>query len=280
MLRIVLVLLAFLYSSIAFSNDIIERIKNNFIVFDEMRFKNKPSIDDLGFEPIRVIYVSELSQSKKAEKSPDINYISELFKKKFKPKNELVCLDIEHWDYDQRKSGAIATETGMSSYISVLDTIKLVRPELIVGYYGTLPIRDYFSPVKERNIASWHKANDALSPLAKNVDIIFPSLYTFYKSPDDWEKYALANIQEARKYGKPVVPFLWPQYHGSNQYRKDDYIDCEFWKRQLELVYKYADGVVIWTPYSGGTIPWNEDAEWWQSMKLFMLEKKLSTTMY
>jgi len=272
---ITFVLLSLIFSTPVYSTDIINRLKNEFIVFDEMRFKNKPNLNHLRLEPIHVIYASELWHTKKVTAEPDTKHIKKLFIKKINPLNQLICLDIEHWDYDQRRAGPKDMKIAMDKYISVIDTIKTVRPELKIGYYGVPPIRDYFSPVRNRDPESWLKANKALTPLANKVDIVFPSLYTFYKSPDEWEKYALANIQEARKYGKVVVPFIWPQYHGSNRLRKNDYINGHFWRRQLELMYKHADGVVIWTPHAGGNIPWKENAEWWQATKSFLQDKNI-----
>jgi hypothetical protein len=128
-----------------------------------------------------------------------------------------------------------------------------------VGYYGTVPTRNYWAPVKKDAgaLATWRGDNNRLAPLAQAVDTVYPSLYTFYDDVPGWTTYALANIEEARQYGKPVYPFLWPQYHQS---RKP--IAGDFWRLQLDTVFKNADGLVIWTPARGGA-KWNPDTPWW-----------------
>ena len=56
--------------------------------------------------------------------------------------------------------------------------------------------------------------NDQLRPLAGAVDILFPSLYTFYTDQGGWVRYAYAQIAEARRNanGKPVYVFYGQQY--------------------------------------------------------------------
>ena len=72
-----------------------------------------------------------------------------------------------------------------------------------------LPIRNYWAPVRGDSaaISDWQAENRRLQRLADAVDIIFPSLYTFYDDPAGWVTYAVANIKEARSYGKPVYAF-------------------------------------------------------------------------
>ena len=96
------------------------------------------------------------------------------------------------------------------------------------------------------NDQSWKDRNKFFASLANHVDVVFPSLYTFYNDQAGWEQYATANIAEARKYNKPVYAFIWPQYHGSNATIGGQHIAGDYWRKQLETVYQYADGVVIW----------------------------------
>src|SRR5690606_26877227 len=100
--------------------------------------------------------------------------------------------------------------------------------------------------------------------LAAAVDIIFPSLYTFYDQPEQWQRYAIGNVAEARQYGKPVYPFIWPQFHDSGAE-----IPSTFWRQQLETVYAEADGLVIWSP-ARGRPTWNPSAPWWQATTDFL----------
>ena len=47
--------------------------------------------------------------------------------------------------------------------------------------------------------------------------MIFPSLYTVYDDQGHWLRFAEANMVEARRYGKPVIPFIWPQIQQDKQ---------------------------------------------------------------
>ena len=52
---------------------------------------------------------------------------------------------------------------------------------------------------------------------------------------------------------------------------KGNYIDGDYWKLQLETVYKYADGVIIWSPKSHNIAKeWDENESWWIETKLFI----------
>jgi hypothetical protein len=102
--------------------------------------------------------------------------------------------------------------------------------------------------------------------LADHCDVILPSLYTFYEDQNGWEINAVDQIREARQYGKPVYVYLWPQFHDSS-HRAFQYIEKEYWRRQLELCRREADGVVIW---GGNQQTWDENALWWQETLKFM----------
>ena len=130
-------------------------------------------------------------------------------------------------------------------------------------------MRDYWTPVENNpaKMRAWAEANDALKGLASHVDVIYPSLYTFYDDPEGWKKFAKANLQEAKRYGKPVYAFLWPMYHDSNKLLSGKPIPADVWRMQLETCLEYADGVVIWGGYKE---LWNEEAGWWKETKAFL----------
>jgi hypothetical protein len=116
------------------------------------------------------------------------------------------------------------------------------------------------------------------------VDAIYPSLYTFYPDQDGWLKYALANISEARRYGKPVYVFLWPQYHESDPAVAWRFIPADYWRLELETAKQYADGIVIWGgwQYSGKRLnwllEWDDTAPWWIETQDFMADHGLVPT--
>lgn len=156
-------------------------------------------------------------------------------------------------------------ETIRANSFEMMDTLRVFKeqnPEAKLGWYGALPERRYW-----RRDEDWVLNNRMLKPLAAQVDFIYPSIYTFYDSVSGWVKYAKEHIQQARQYGKPVIPFLWMQYHNSNSELKGQFIDKEFWRIQMELVQEYADGCVIWGGYKQ---EWDDNHDWWKVTQQFI----------
>src|SRR5205814_1590172 len=97
----------------------------------------------------------------------------------------------------------------------------------------------------------------------------------FYADSQGWVKYAQANIAEARRIagGRPVYPFIWPQYHISNGRLGSQYIDGKFWSLQLHTLYADADGLVLWGGWDFAAkrhASWDENAAWWLATKQFL----------
>jgi len=149
-----------------------------------------------------------------------------------------------------------------------------VTPSLQVGFYAIAPIRDYWDVMagpQSAGYLAWQQENDAVAPIAQQADAMFPSLYTFYTDQAGWQKYATANIAEARRIapGKPVYVFLWPQYDASTGAQGGEYLPDAYWKMELETAKQYADGVVI---FGGWTETWDSNASWWLETQQFMTE--------
>ncbi|MFC1608411.1 hypothetical protein ACFL47_10630, partial [Candidatus Latescibacterota bacterium] len=60
------------------------------------------------------------------------------------------------------------------------------------------------------------------------------------------------------RYGKPVYPFIWPEYHPSNSQRTGTDVTGPYWRRQL-----------VW---GGWQRDWEDDAPWWIATKEFLAE--------
>jgi hypothetical protein len=125
----------------------------------------------------------------------------------------------------------------------------------------------------EKRFQEWRAANAHLAPLIRKIDYLFPSLYTNYEQFDSdtgtaehgWRNSAEAILAEAKTYGKPVYPFVWPQFHEGAGKRAYEYLPIDFWKKELEFVRANADGVVLWA--WGGYLKerWDDDAPWWRA---------------
>jgi hypothetical protein len=179
---------------------------------------------------------------------------------------EVLALDNERWATAGSKAVVTATVQKLGAVVKRLKTAGFTKP---IGYYGIPPNRDYWRAVKEpssKEYKAWQAENDLLAPLMGDVDALFPSLYTFYDDAIGWQKFAVANLNEARRVsrGKPVYAFLWPEYHDSNKKLQGKYLSAQFWTTELETSLQYADGVVIW---GGWQQRWDDKAPWWLATK-------------
>ncbi len=212
-------------------------------------------------------------------------------------RGERWVVNIEHWASDIRGEDPQAVQETVAKFVQMVEWAHDERPDVQIGIYGVLPVRDYWTPVHhakrvdqlqdtladsdssqwhrdlkrsqlaetQANMDAWRQANAALQELGDAVDFIAPSLYTFYGNTDQWVDYAIGNIVEAQQYGKPVMPFLMPNYHNMSGFQANEFIDGDFWRLQLDTVADNADSVVIWRGYGG--FEGNED--WWTQTSEF-----------
>ncbi len=245
-----------------------------FIVFDATLYKNKPSFSDYPvLRPITVLYEWPLFLTGQSSAALPSEQRVRSAVKDLREASDPVVLDIERWPL---KGDAQAVKMSVGKLLMVLSWIKQEMPSAKIGTYGTVPLPDYWRAIRGRTNAefqAWQGDNDRLDELLPSMDALYPSIYTFYSDRQGWVTYAIAQIEEARRKanGKPVYPFLWPQYHESNYLIGLKPIEPDYWELQLNTVSQYADGVVIWGGWGKHEPePWNEDAPWWQVTKRFM----------
>jgi hypothetical protein len=234
----------------------------------------KPDLKDFGLKPITVVYPNFMWEGNKVPDTtslPDSSRIN-AFARLLNQTTDIVVIDIEHWPVT---GDAATVNDSLKKYQTVLKWFKSPAPSLKVGLYGVLPIRNYWDAIQNTDSArytSWQKDNDRLAPLAQSTDVLFPSIYTFYEDRNGWRKYAIAQIQEARRQadGKPVYVFLWPQFHGSNKTLANTFLPGDYWRMELETARQYADGIVIWCCSNRQT--WDGSAPWWLETQKFIKE--------
>jgi hypothetical protein len=175
--------------------------------------------------------------------------------------------DLEEWTVSSAPQEVI--DANIQKLARVAEIARQTSPELKFGFYDQAPRSTYWPiMLKEADkLALWHDINRRSAVVAAKVDYLFPSLYTFYDDRAGWELAARAVLKEAKQYGKPVYPFLWPEYHNSNAKLQGTRIPGEFWRRQLEVCREYADGLVLWGGYKQF---WDEQADWWRETKSFV----------
>ena len=246
-----------------------------FLVFDGTLYSNKPDLLAYGIRPITLVYAGKLGPDwyKQTGRLPDLQAV-QAAAREAQQKGHGVVLDIEHWPL---KGSPDSVRDSVTKYMTVLEWFRAAAPNLSVGYYGAPPLRDYWRAIKNpsnQERRTWMAENDLIRSLAGAVDVYFPSLYTFYPDQAGWKKYAIAQIEEARRYGngKSVYVFLWPQYHESNRILGGRFLPEDYWLLELETAKKYADGIVIWGGWGRDNRPtkWDENAPWWNVTKEFM----------
>jgi len=172
-------------------------------------------------------------------------------------KTDLAVLNIEHWPLP----------SSIWNYVAVVEWFReALNPAVKIGYYGMVPKRDYWralKPAAHADFIAWQQENNQLAPLVNAVDILCPSIYTFYPDRAGWVTYAIANLDEAFRIGngKPVYPYIWPQYHDSNATLGLQHLTGSYWRQQLDtLKTRPIAGAIVW---GGWQQPWKADACWW-----------------
>lgn len=275
LLSTALAILILFHTSLGQSESITDR--HPFLVFDATGYSNKPDLSEHGIRSIGLAYTAEFGADwyRHSDKLPDPQAVRSIAARKAQEKTGLVILDIEHWPLNGpvEQIGASLTK-----YMTVLKWFRDAAPGVALGYYGTPPIRDYGRAILDTSSPgrqAWMEENDQIRSLSNAVDVLFPSLYTFSSDRVGWKKYAIAQIEEARRSagGKPVYVFLWPQYHPGNLSLGEKYLAADHWLLELETARAYADGLVIWGGWdlrNNAPLPWDDNAPWWRVTKEFL----------
>lgn len=244
-------------------------VPRSFVFFDGMLYKNKPSLAAYHIRPITILYESRLfvANQPPAAAAPEAIVRSLAYELRASP--DPVILDIERWPL---KGDGTTVQSTVAKFLSVLSWVKDEAPSVLFGVYGTVPVPDYWRAIRDPaslEYRSWQQDNDRLEGISSRVDALFPSIYTFYPDRQGWVTHAIAQIAEAKRKakGKPVYAFLMPRYHESNLLLGGSLLAQDYWELELNTVYQYADGVVIW---GGWGDTWNEEAPWWQVTKRFL----------
>lgn len=257
--------------------------KVTFKVYNAMMFRNMPDLSKNGLSKITMIYDDSLLT--KSVSHPNVlnertfNY-SKFLREKDKLVNKShipICLDIESWNLMDPYFNM-----SIKKYQNVLNYFRSSTNSIKIGYYGVFPYADaYLYEAFKGNKAKsfmndWRTVNRKISAIIPSVDIIYPSCYTRSKNIDIWKKAFLMQYEQIRKVTKkPIYAFIWPQYY--NKYDKsinNKFIDYDSWLFELETLYKYCDGIVLWSPPFDLTtrrpLFWNSHLDWWRATQYFI----------
>ncbi len=235
------------------------------VFYDVLLHKGKPAADKLGLRPLSIIYEGALWNSgDKSLAMPPVDAI----RREASKAAELsypIALDIERFPLRADSAELKASIGFLSDIVREFRSNKSLPP---LGLYGAMPIRDYWRAIKgplSPAYKQWQNENDALAPLAKLVDIFFPSIYTFYDDLEGWKLYASAQIAECRRLGKgkKVIPFVWYRFHDSNAKLHGKEISSPFFAAQLAFLAPLCDGIALW---GGWQEQWDPSAAWWKAV--------------
>lgn len=245
--------------------------KPDFRMFDSTLYTDKPDLTKHGIYELPSI--SNFWRPKPpGEDVPSLLMVKKATREAKKNKYTEAFVNIEHWPI---RGDVNKVYESLIKYKYTLSKVKQEIPNIRIGIYGMIPIRDYWRAIKpesSKEYYEWQTENDRLGVLVSEVDILFPSLYTFYDDQLGWVQYAKANLKEARRIsqGKPLYVFLWPNYHDSNKKLKGQSIPRDYFRKQLDIVQQYADGVVFWGGWKNGRMKWDNNMEWWQEVLDFI----------
>lgn len=245
------------------------------LVYDATLYSGKPNLSSYGVRTLPVIYQGQLWKGSEGLQSvPDGAKIRAAVAQ-IAADATVICIDIEHWPLNGDR---YEVARNLKKYTEVIRRFRATGKNYRLGYYGVLPAVDYWRAIKNPasfSYMQWQAENEAIAPLAVEVDVLFPSLYTFYTDQKGWRRMAISQIKAAKSYGKPVYAFLWPQFHESNRLLGGRYIGDAYWRMELETVGRYADGIVIWGGWGDGKpAKWDNEAPWWKVTKRFLEETK------
>lgn len=242
---------------------------NGFTMWQCMRWNNLPaSFASCGFEDMTIFYESSMV----SRDEPDYAKINKVVASIRASRPRIVTLDIECWDP--------AVAATREKLIRVIEYIRDRVPSSVqMGYWGIMPgyaYTDYLAGGSR--LRAQRALNHAMRPLAAKVDWIMPSLYTYEGNRSRWARFASIQLDEARAYGKPVMPWLWMQFFEKTPYRSLHYrlLPGGYFRDELEMTRVRADSVCLWgtrVAQNGGRVQrlsWQRNATWWVQTKAFM----------
>ncbi len=250
-------------------------------LFQLLAYTQMPDLRTFGIQPARVFGPQDFwPAGSSRDDVPDSSDVAHGLALR-PPNGGPTVLDVEHWPLRGTDAEVAGT---VDRLLGLLAKVRELEPDAHAGYYSIPPVRDYFRAIRgvgDPGYLEWQHENDRFQRLADAVNLLFPSLYTFYDDVEGWRRYAIENLSEARRLAgaRPIYAFLWPQFHGSNAQLANQYLSGELWRAELEVVARYADGAVLWGGWGadGKRAAWDESAAWWVETKRFIEARNVDT---
>ena len=248
-------------------------------LYDSLLFIGKPDLSPYGFKRTRTVYQQELWPPKADYTTPNeaaVRSKADAVLAEGVTAAVPVMLDVEQYSVDVRLDPShinpdiSAVDANILKLEQIIGWFKDEAPTLKVGFYDVAPVTGLpvtgHQPANDTELAIWETANSHVIPFVTHVDALYPSLYTFYTDPAKWVAFAQRYISEAKRIGpgKPVRPFIWPQYHDvMRRPLAGTYIDYDYWMLQLTTIRDAgASGIIFWGGYQ---TQWDDAQDWWHA---------------
>jgi hypothetical protein len=253
--------------------------RETFDLYDSLLFIGKPELSRYGLKRARTVYENELWPPKRSAIPNETAVRSKARAVLAEGVTAAVpvILDVEQYSVDVRldishiNPDTSSVDANILKLEQIIGWFKNEAPTLQVGFYdvaapvGGLPVTGQH-PANDAELAIWKTASSYLIPFITHVDALYPSLYTFYTDQAKWVALAQRYVAEAKRIGpgKPVRPFIWPQYHDvMRSPLAGTYIDYDYWMLQLTTIRDAgASGIIFWGGYQA---PWDETQGWWHA---------------
>jgi len=253
--------------------------REKFDLYDSLLFSGKPDLSRYGLKRSRTVYENELWPPKRSAIPNEAVVRSKARAVLAEGVTAAVpvILDVEQYSIDVRldishiNPDTSTVDANILKLEQIIGWFKNEAPMLQVGFFDVaapvdgLPVTGQ-QPANDAEWAIWKTANSYLIPFVTHVDALYPSLYTVVTDPAKWVAAAQRCIAETKRLaaGKPVRPFVWPQYHDvMRSPLAGTYIDYDYWMLELTTVRDAgASGIVFWGGYQR---PWDETQGWWRA---------------
>jgi hypothetical protein len=251
-----------------------------FDLYDSLLFVGKPDLSHYGLKRARTVYEAELWPPKRstAPNEAAVRSRADAVLAEGITAEVPVILDVEQYSVDARLDAfkinpdKSDVDANILRLEQIIGWFKDEAQTLQVGFYGILPVEGLSFTATDTEVAIWQAANSHLIPLVAYVDALYPSLYTSVTDSVEWVTHAKRVISEAKKIaaGKPVRPFIWPQYHDvMRSPLAGTYIDYDYWMLQLRTIKDAGvSGVIFWGGYK---TRWDDSQEWWRATLDFIV---------
>jgi len=248
-------------------------LKKNFVFWECMRWEKGPSsLASCGLRRMPIYYQNSLLTNGEMDPQKVAKVVAQIKANK----QTMVTLDVELWNP--------ASIPQREKYIRLIEYVRARVPSSTkLSLYGILPRPRYHDYVAGGiRLKQRQNENRIAAPIAAKCDWIMPMFHTYQPNRVHWAKFAKVIIAEARQYKKPVMPWLWPQYHErtSPAALRHTLLPGDFFREQLETAYQLADSLCIWgtrtdalTGVKSSRATWNPKSPWWTQTKAFLRSK-------